>query len=249
MAFQKEFVTSTARLSSSTQTAYLLALEFNLLTEAQQQMVAKRLADDVKKFKHLTTGFLGTPLICPVLSKYGYDSLAFMLLKRKEYPSWLYPITRGATTIWERWDGMKPDSSFQDIGMNSFNHYSYGAIGYWLFTRVAGLSLNNDAPGFKKISIHPVVGGDLTSVAAEHKSMYGKIVSGWKVEKNKFTMNVVIPPNTTAEVFIPSGTKENIFENGVAVSSVKLIKFLESKEGGQVYLVGSGSYNFEVRKN
>jgi alpha-L-rhamnosidase len=124
-AFQKEFVTSNGRLSSNTQTAYALALAFELLPQSMRADAAARLAADVKKFGHLTTGFLGTPVLCKALTDYGYLDEAYMLLNRKEYPSWLYPVTKGATTIWERWDGQKPDGSFQDVGMNSFNHYAY----------------------------------------------------------------------------------------------------------------------------
>ncbi len=126
-AIVKEFVTPNGRLSSNTQTAYSLALAFDLLPGNLRARAAERLAEDVRKFGHLTTGFLGTPLITHVLSRYGYLDEAYLLLHREDYPSWLYPVTRGATTIWERWDGIRPDGSFQDADMNSFNHYAYGA--------------------------------------------------------------------------------------------------------------------------
>jgi hypothetical protein len=154
-AFQKEFVTPNGRLSANTQTAYSLALAFDLLPEAQRKGAAERLAQDVRKFGHLTTGFLGTPLLCQVLSDYGYLDEAYMLLNRKEYPSWLYPVTKGATTIWERWDGIKPDGSFQDKGMNSFNHYAYGAIGEWMYRVSAGIDIDPQHPGYKHILIQP----------------------------------------------------------------------------------------------
>jgi alpha-L-rhamnosidase len=121
-AFVKEFVTPEGRIGENTQTAYVLALQFDLLPEALRKNAAERLADEVRERKHLTTGFLGTPYLLHVLSNYGYLDVAYMLLQRKEYPSWLYPVTKGATTIWERWDGIKADGSFQDAGMNSFNH-------------------------------------------------------------------------------------------------------------------------------
>ena len=146
-AFQKEYITPNGRLSSNTQTAYVLALAFNLFPEEQQKVAAARLAEDVRKFGHITTGFLGTPLICQVLTQYGYTDEAYLLLMNKKYPGWLYPITMGATTIWERWDGIKPDSTFQDKTMNSFNHYAYGAIGNWLYGSVAGMQLSADETG------------------------------------------------------------------------------------------------------
>ena len=118
-----------------------------MLPEGQRQQAAARLAENVRRYGHITTGFLGTPHICHVLSEYGYSDLAYELLFRKAYPSWLYPVTRGATTIWERWDGIKPDNSFQNVGMNSFNHYAYGAIGDWLYRRVAGIAIDPAHPG------------------------------------------------------------------------------------------------------
>ncbi len=131
-AFQREFITETGRITSNSQTAYTLALSFGLYDETLHTNGAERLANDVNHFEHLTTGFLGTPLLCKALSDNGYADLAYMLLFNKRYPSWLYPITKGATTIWERWDGIKPDGSFQTVGMNSFNHYAFGqsAIGF-----------------------------------------------------------------------------------------------------------------------
>ncbi|NIN72411.1 MAG: family 78 glycoside hydrolase catalytic domain, partial [Gemmatimonadetes bacterium] len=141
-AFRKEFVTANGRMASNTQTAYALALSFGLMPEGQEAEAARRLAQDVRVFEnHLTTGFLGTPLLSQSLSDHGYLDVAYALLNQTTYPSWLYPITKGATTIWERWDGIKPDGSFQDAGMNSFNHYAYGAIGEWLYRVVAGLEI------------------------------------------------------------------------------------------------------------
>src|SRR5881227_237695 len=196
-AFQKEFVTPNGRLSSNTQTAYAMALAFDLLPETQRAGAAARLADDVKKFGHLTTGFLGTPLLCQVLSDYGYLDLAYMLLNRTEYPSWLYPVTKGATTIWERWDGIKPDGSFQDPGMNSFNHYAYGAIGEWMYRVVAGIELDESHPGYKHILIQPQPGGGLTFANASVESLYGRVASGWKIADGKLTVTIQVPPNTT----------------------------------------------------
>jgi alpha-L-rhamnosidase len=206
-AFEIEFVTPAGRLISPTQTAYSLALAFDLLPEDLIQKAANYLADDVKKMGHLTTGFVGTPLLCKTLSSQGYDDLAFMLLNRKEYPSWLYPITQGATTIWERWDGQKPDGTFQTVGMNSFNHYAYGAIGEWLYTHVAGIEIDIENPGYKHFKLAPHPGGGLTNAEAEFESMYGKIKSVWKIDGGNFIYDIEIPANTTATVVLP-GSKE-----------------------------------------
>ena len=209
-AFLDEFVAPSGRLISHTQTAYSLALAFDLLPENLIPNAAKYLADDVKKMGHLTTGFVGTPLLCKTLSDYGYEDLAFMLLNRKEYPSWLYPITQGATTIWERWDGQKPDGTFQNVGMNSFNHYAYGAIGEWLYTYVSGIETDEKNPGYKHFILAPHPGGGLTNAKAEFVSIYGLIKSAWKIEGDNFIYNVEIPANTTATVFLPNADKKEL---------------------------------------
>ncbi len=181
-AFKEEFVTPNGRLVAHTQTAYTLALAFDMLDSETAKKSAAFLAGDVEQFRHITTGFLGTPLISLTLTDIGRNDLAYSLLNRKEYPSWLYPVTMGATTIWERWDGQKPDSTFQDKGMNSFNHYAYGAIGKWMYQVVAGIGIDEKNPGYKHIIIKPMPGGGLTYANATHQSMYGAIESGWELE-------------------------------------------------------------------
>jgi len=209
-AFLREFVTENGRISPNTQTAYALALSFNLLPPAARKIAAERLAADVKKFGHLTTGFLGTPVLCQALSDNGYMDEAYMLLNRQEYPSWLYPVTKGATTIWERWDGIKPDGSFQNPQMNSFNHYAYGAIGEWMYRVVAGIQIDEKNPGYKHMVIAPHPGGGLTYAKASVDSMYGLVASGWEKSGEKLTVRVQIPANTTATVKLPNGTVEEV---------------------------------------
>ncbi len=242
-AFQKEFVTPAGRLVSNTQTAYSLALAFDLLPEDLIPKAAKYLADDVKKMGHLTTGFVGTPLLCKTLSTYGYDDLAFMLLNRKEYPSWLYPVTQGATTIWERWDGQKPDGTFQDVGMNSFNHYAYGAIGEWLYRYVAGMDIDPEIPGYKHILLEPHSGGGLTSADAEFASLYGKVKSAWKIDGTNFTYEVTIPANTTATVTLSGAKADQVMVNAEAIPA-SLKESLKQTDKGISLEVGSGSYQF-----
>jgi len=243
--FQDEFVTPNARLASNTQTAYSLALAFGLLPEAMQERAAQRLADDVDRFKHITTGFLGASIVCPVLGDYGHFKQAFMLLNRKEYPSWLYPITKGATTIWERWDGLKPDGTFQDVGMNSFNHYAYGAIGDWLYRVVAGLDIDEQKPGYKHIMIRPHPGGGLTHAKARHDSLYGPIESGWSLKAKKMRVNIEIPPNTTATVRLPKSKPSNIKESGKSLDKIEAITDIRQDGDTVIMRVGSGRYSFE----
>jgi alpha-L-rhamnosidase len=238
-AFQKDFVTSKGRLVSHTQTSYSLALAFDLLPENLVPKAAAFLAGDVKKMGHLTTGFVGTPLLCKTLAAHGYADLAFMLLNRKDYPSWLYPVSQGATTIWERWDGQKPDGTFQDVGMNSFNHYAYGAIGEWLYRYVAGLDVDADAPGYKHILFAPHPGGGLKNADATFHSLYGMIKSSWKIEDNKLVYDVIVPANTTATVTLPGAQADQVILNG------KVIKEgINQLDKGVLIELGSGSYQF-----
>ncbi|CAM3320948.1 glycoside hydrolase family 78 protein [Zobellia roscoffensis] len=241
-AFVQEYVTPNGRLVSHTQTAYAMALSFDLIPENLKEKSAEYFAQDVKKFGHLTTGFLGTPLLCTTLSKIGRDDLAFMLLNRKEFPSWLYPITMGATTIWERWDTQKPDGTIIE-GMNSFNHYSYGAIGEWLYTYVGGLRIDPKKPGYKHIIFDPHPGGGLTAAKAEFISLYGKIKSDWEIKDSEFHYEVTIPANTTASVTLSGATLENIKLNSAKLKAEMQKNLKQTQQGVQLEL-GSGTYRF-----
>ncbi len=245
-AFRKEYLTPNGRLSPNTQTAYVQALDLGLIPAALQDSAAARLAEDVKKFGHLTTGFLGTFLINPVLSDNGYMDVAYMLLNRKKYPSWLYPITKGATTIWERWDGIKPDGSFQNPGMNSFNHYAYGAIGDWLYRYVAGLNPDEQHPGYKHIIIRPQPGGGLIFATASLKTHYGKASVFWEKTKEKgMTVEVEIPCNTTATVFLPGAAGKKVLLDGLPVEKGISADKIEDDGDDLVLEVGSGVYRFD----
>ncbi len=236
-AFRREYVTERGRVGGSTQTAYALALQFDLLPDALRPLAAENLVRDVREWKHLTTGFLGTPYLCPVLSRYGYLDESYMLLERTEYPSWLYPVTQGATTIWERWDGQKPDGSFQDAGMNSFNHYAYGAIGEWMYRVAAGIDVDPKAPGYKHILIEPRPGGSLTHVRASHETMYGRVSSAWEKKGDRFELTVEIPANTRATVRLPKATVASVAQ-GDGITGVR-------QDGDTVVVeVGSGRYQF-----
>jgi alpha-L-rhamnosidase len=246
-AFLKEYLTPNGRLASGTQTAYTLALNFDMLPEDRRPGAAKRLAENVASSNnHLTTGFLGTPYLCNVLSRFGYDSVAYKLILQETYPSWLYPVKMGATTIWERWDGIKRDSTFQNPAMNSFNHYAYGAVGDWLYRDMAGLS--EDAPGYKKIKIMPHIGVGITSAKADLETYYGKASSGWKLQNNQLVLSVEIPANTSASIFIPAKNAEAITEGGKGLSDSKELK-IAGKEGEYFKVeAGSGKYVFTINR-
>lgn len=247
-AFNGEFVTPFGRIGPDTQTAYVLALHFDLLPEYLRPLAAKRLAEEIRQGQyHLTTGFVGTPYLCHVLSRYGYTDVAYELLNQESYPSWLYPVKQGATTIWERWDGIKPDGSFQDASMNSFNHYAYGAIGDWLYRVVAGIELDPDAPGYKRILIQPQPGGQLTYAKASLDSMVGRIESQWTLQESNFQLAVTIPANTEGIIYLPTRHVNGITEQGKSLDQVDGIHEIRQQEETVVVTVGSGQYQFSVR--
>jgi alpha-L-rhamnosidase len=243
-AFLNEYVSPNGRPLSSTQTAYVLALQFDMLPENQRQKAAKNLVANIKKYNnHLTTGFLGTPYLCHVLTRFGYNEVAYKLLNQKTYPSWLYPVTMGATTIWERWDGIRPDSSFQAITMNSFNHYAYGAIGDWMYRTMTGLDSETDAPGYKAIRIEPRPGGGFTQAASDLKTPYGLAASHWKIDGENLVLEVEIPVNTTATVLFPTLDAAKITEGGKKLENTQ-----DLTDIGKVSLkIGSGKYNFTIQ--
>lgn len=242
-AFRREYVTPNGRLLSNTQTAHVLALHFDMLPDAQRAATAQRLAENIKSYdNHLTTGFLGTPYLCHVLSRFGYDTVAYDLLLQETYPSWLYPVKMGATTIWERWDGIKPDSTFQTPGMNSYNHYAYGAIGDWMYRTVAGLDTDEQQVGYRRLRIRPHLDPRLTQAEAALQTPYGQAKSGWQTAGNTLTMLVEVPTNTTASVAIPAPSVAAVTESGQPLSGA-------TAAGGYVTVdVGSGTYRFVVKK-
>jgi alpha-L-rhamnosidase len=181
-----------------------MALEFCLLRRRDEREAAgRRLAALVRENRHrIATGFLGTPLICDALSNAGEHETAYRLLLERDCPSWLYPVTMGATTVWERWDSLLPDGSLQPSDMTSFNHYAFGAIADWMHRTVAGLA--PAAPGYRKIAIRPVPGGGLTSARSRHRTPYGMAEVEWRVIDDRLHVTATVPPNTTAEVTLPA---------------------------------------------
>ncbi len=245
-AFAKEYLTPNGRLVSSTQTAYTLALHFDILPEHLREQAAKRLVDNIKEYKyHLTTGFVGTPYLCHVLTRFGYNDIAYKLLLQETYPSWLFQVKRGATTVWERWDGIKADGTFQNKFMNSFNHYAYGAIGEWMYRTIGGIKPDIAHSGYKHFIIEPKPGGKLTTANAEFTSLYGEIISRWKIENGVFKLEVTIPPNSSATIILPEAQVSAIRESGKPLSK-SLLREGVKQEGDTVSInLGSGNYIFE----
>ena len=195
---------------------------------------------------HLRTGFLGTPLLAPVLDKYGQSDLVYTILFKESYPSWFYSINQGATTMWERWNSYSHENGFGDAGMNSFNHYAYGAIGQWLYEQVAGISPLE--PGYKKVLIAPLIGGPLTSAQASYESKYGTFASSWKKEGNSITLQVTVAPNTTAEIHMPIEKGMTLLVNDKEIAKNPDVKFIAEDENSIKLEVGSGTYYLKAMK-
>jgi alpha-L-rhamnosidase len=245
-SFNKNYVTAEGHVASESQTGYVLALNFGLLPEDMRAKATQYLIDDIKsRGNHLSTGFLGTPYLCHVLSENGRADVAYDLLLQESFPSWLYPVKMGATTIWERWDGQKTDSTFQDRGMNSFNHYAYGAIGDWMYRVVAGIEIGK--PGYKHILIQPQPDKRLRYAKASYESSYGQISSGWEMQDGKLVVKVKIPANTTATITLPSVQPDKVTENGAAIASI--FKNIKQEGKNTVIEAGSGEYVFEYTTN
>jgi len=233
-AYHKEFFTATGRLAARTQTAHVLSLFFGLVPEEYKKRTIDTLAKLIEEQNGLTTGFLGTPYLCHALVLGGRPDIAYDLLMKEDYPSWLYQVTKGATTIWEHWDGLKPDGTMWSASMNSFNHYAYGAVADFIFSTVAGIDTSEEAPGFKKITFAPKPGGGLAFAAADYDSLYGKAAIKWEKANSKIKISVRIPHNTTAELVLPLAS----------AGEYSGIKFAEVFEGAKAEL-GSGKYEFE----
>jgi alpha-L-rhamnosidase len=242
-AFCKKFIDTNGRLIEKCQTAALLTLHFDLAPENIRNKIFEDLVNDVldKRETHLSTGFLGTPYLAHVFTRFGRPDIAYKLIEQTTYPSWLYPVTQGATTIWERWNSYCHDTGILNEPMNSFNHYAYGAVADYFYGNIGGIRPFEAAPGFKHIIIEPVPGGSLTYAETSFDSFYGKIVSNWQLKGEIFEMFICIPPNTTAEIRFPAENPANI----IAVDRKSLA--IKKAANKTVCTVGSGQYRFKVK--
>ncbi|MFI1360883.1 family 78 glycoside hydrolase catalytic domain [Streptomyces sp. NPDC020898] len=245
-AFTKAYVAADGTVKGNSQTGYAMALGMNLI--ADPALVEKAGAKFVAKLAltdhHLRTGFIGTPLLLPALSKIGRDDLAYKMLLHKDYPSWGYEVANGATTMWERWNSIMPNGDFGPVDMNSFNHYAYGAVGDWMFQNIGGLSTID--PGYKRSRIAPVPGGNLTEGSGSLKTVYGLLSSKWSTRDGALDLKVTVPVNTVAEVHVPSTTRWAVTEGGRPADTAKGVRFLRMENGAAVFEVGSGAYRFGV---
>ena len=242
-AFVREFLQADGSLRECSQTGYALAFSMNLLPADMRAKAAAKFIAEIERFDwHLATGFIGTPRLLPALNAAGRNDVAYRLLMTDTYPSWLFPVKNGATTMWERWNGWTPEG-FGDIGMNSYNHYAFGAVGEYLYGGVGGIKAAS--PGYKTILIQPVIGEGLTWANTSFDSVHGRIVSNWKREGQKLTMEVTIPANTTATVHVPAEAEAGVTESGTSAMKANGVRFLRMDSNAAVYDVGSGTYRFQ----
>lgn len=243
-AFAGEYVTPNGCLVSDTQSGYLLALAFNLLDGEQESIALKRLLHlFAKRNYRISTGFVGTPLACEVLSRFGLADIAYKVLLQEEYPGWMYPVKNGATTMWERWDSWTPENGFHPQDMNSFNHYAYGSVGDWLFRWAAGICPRIDYPAFEKFELKPQPDDSLKWLRAQFNSPYGRIKSSWKWtgKRGSIEYRFTVPPNTEATAVLPKrGKKMKIKRNGRSVRGVET-------ERGYEFALEPGECSFSQR--
>ena len=259
--FQEHYLKADGKLSIQTQTAYLAALKFHLIDEKDEETARQALSDLIEKngFR-LSTGFLGTAILCTTLNEVGLDNVAYRLLLQHECPSWLFCVDQGATTVWERWNSYSMESGFGPVSMNSFNHYAYGAVGEWLYSGVAGIKPDEERAGFKHSWIQPVPcirngrAGEkplllpITWASASHHSPYGTVESSWTWDdEEELTLNVVVPPNTTATLLLPflDGTMR-IEEISDDLDDSENMKKTDLKDGGISIDLQSGHYDFSI---
>lgn len=244
-SFQKNYVQPDGRIKGDTQADYVLALTNDLLTPEQAKQAAQYLVEDIKKRDwHLSTGFIGTKDLMLTLARIGRNDVAYRLLHNDTFPSWGFSIKQGATSIWERWDGWTPDKGFQDVGMNSFAHYSFGAVYQWMVENIGGIK--PDAVAYKKIVIAPQIGGKLTSAATSYRSIRGTIATQWKREGGKLTLKVRIPANATATVILPTANAAAVTESGKPLEKAEGLKAGEKQDGCVTLEAGSGNYDFVI---
>jgi alpha-L-rhamnosidase len=235
-----------AGVIQDTQSSYSLPLLYGMFNEENETYAAERLAEVTRESGYIiTTGFVGTAPLNPALSEFGYIEDAYKLIESTKYPSWLYPVVNGATSIWERWNSFTNEDGFGgNNGMNSFNHYALGAVGSWMYNYSLGIQRDVEQPGFKHIILQPMYGGEMTFAKGEYESIHGTIKSAWEVKNDTFIYNATVPANTTATLYLPTNNVNTIKEGNQPIKKMKGIKFVEFKDGKAVYELESGSYEF-----
>ncbi|MBC8096719.1 MAG: family 78 glycoside hydrolase catalytic domain, partial [Akkermansiaceae bacterium] len=242
-AFQTNYLSADGTVGSGSQSGYVLALYFNLLTPAQRTLAAAKLVTAVQaRNGHPSTGMVTTYLLLPALTSIGRSDLAYQMLAKTDYPSWGYMLGLGATTFWERWNSVNQDGTVNTESMNSLNHANFGTCAEWFYRGILGIDTLQ--PGFKKIIVAPQVGGDLTWAQGHYDSIQGRIASSWQFTNKVLTLNVTIPANTSAEIHVPTTNASAITESGVPAVSSPGVTFVGDSNNAAIYTVGSGNYVF-----
>ena len=242
-AFIQEYIAKDGHIRSNTQTAYALALKFDLFPDDLRLKAAEFLARDINaKGRHLSTGLLGVGYLLPVLTDCGREDTAYGLLFQDSYPSWLFSVKHGATTIWERWDGWTPEKGFQTWHMNSFNQYAFGSCGEYLFGYIGGI--RPATPGFKNILIQPAIQSRLSWARTSYDSIHGRIATFWELKGRQLALEVIIPANTTATVCFPAKNQACITETGKPADKADGVRFVRLEHNKAIFQVASGTYRF-----
>lgn len=244
--FNEAFVDKNVRIKGNTQSAYALALNFDLLPKEKQTFAFEHLIECIEEYDYrISTGFVTTIMLMKELVRRGRVDIAYNLIESERFPSWIYSIDQGATTIWERWDGYVKGRGFQNPGMNSFNHYSIGAVGEWMYRIILGINPSEEHPGFKHFTIKPQQGGTLTWAKGSYKSINGLISSEWRKDKKQFKLDVEIPINTSATIILPVNRNAPIKLNSKSLA-IEMINSDHNMENETAIDLGSGKYSFEV---
>jgi len=245
-AFNDAYVDATGRIKGDTQTAYVMALAFDLVDGERREQAAAHLIRRIEECDwHLSTGFVGTKDLMLVLSKIGRDDVAYRLLHNDTFPSWGFSIKHGATSIWERWNGWTPEDGFNNPGMNSFAHYSFGAVGQWMFETIGGI--DTAAPGFREIVIRPRPGGEITWAETSYESIRGTIATRWEKEGDVLRLEVTVPPGTRATIHVPSSSSDAVRESGVLAKDAGGLTLVGWSDGATILEAVSGRYSFIAR--
>jgi alpha-L-rhamnosidase len=247
--FIRNFITPEGIIEGNTQAGYALALDFGLVPDDLKEKVTARMEESVKAYDYrISTGIQSTIRLMNQLSENGHHDIACRLLESRRFPSWLYSIDQGATTIWERWDGYVSGRGFQNPGMNSFNHVAIGAVGEWMIRNMIGLNLVEEYPGYSNFTINPRPGGSLMWAKGSYHSIAGNISVSWKMDTGCFRLDVVVPVNTSADIYLPSGDIRKITESGKPVRKLREFELTGSTSTKTILRIGSGNYSFEVIK-
>jgi len=244
-AFNRAYVKPDGRMEGDTQAGYALALHFDLLPEELRPAALRYMLEGFRRYGgHLSTGIQSSHRLMLELTRYGQNDEAYRLLNLRTFPSWGFMIENGATTIWERWDGYVKGRGFQNPGMNSFNHWAFGAVGEWVWRHVAGINPDDHAPGFREFTIRPRPGGGVSWARGSYDSIRGRIATDWKIGSGAFTLHVTVPANTTATVYVPATEADSVKEGGKKAGEAAGVAFLRYESGSAVFRVASGTYAF-----